>query len=364
MDSYFGCLRPDGWDSDTLPPLSYGSDFSGCDAIACALFALGIKVRYLFATEKKKTARAFLRSNHRPLHLYSDVVARPSHMYQNLDLYSAGPPCEPFSSNGQRQGLRDHRALLFESSLAFIIAARPKAFLLENSHNLPQVSRGRFLFSILHRLCGAGYRVTWSLVNAKDHGLPQYRERIFIIGYRIDCSSHAPIFPTLLQGLTLSQVLCPWAPHDDGSRLPSSLRAQQVVLHARSTLTARQRSQDWAVDSGATLRRALRSGRARLESPCLTHARIHGPWLGSRGRFTTQREMMRLQGLLLQMWIWPRSATAVGQLLGNTIAGCVAQRLLVRILSHTGYAPVAVDPWESGQAQVLFLADASAPSQV
>ena len=71
-------------------------------------------------------------------------------------------------------------------------------------------------------------------------------------------------------------------------------------------------------------------------------------------------EKMSLQCLLPQMWTWPRSVTAVGQLLGNTIAGCVVQRLLVRILSQTGYAPVAVDPWESREAQSLFLADAIA----
>ena len=152
MPRNFGCLQPDGWNSAAFRALSYGSDFAGCDAIACALCALGVPVRYLFATEKKKHARKFLRCNHNPDHIYSDVAARPIQMYHNLDLYSAGPPCEPFSPNGQRRGLKDPRALLFERSLEFIIGAKPKAFLLENSDKLAYVSRVDF-YSLLFRDC-------------------------------------------------------------------------------------------------------------------------------------------------------------------------------------------------------------------
>ena len=74
----------------------------------------------------------------------------------------------------------------------------------------------------------------------------------------------------------------------------------------------------------------------------------------------SQHEMMRLQGFLPAMWAWPQTASVVGHSLGNSIAGCVAQRLLVRILSHIGDAPAAADPWESRKAQIALLADATA----
>ena len=76
MDTYFGVLQPDGWVLENLPPLPYVSDFSGCDAIACALFALGVRIRYLFATETERAARKFLRLNHAPDRIYSDVAER------------------------------------------------------------------------------------------------------------------------------------------------------------------------------------------------------------------------------------------------------------------------------------------------
>ena len=66
LPSGFGFLRPPAWKNAQLSPLRYGSDFSGMDAVACALFVLGVPVRYLFANEVNVQARSFLLHNHRP----------------------------------------------------------------------------------------------------------------------------------------------------------------------------------------------------------------------------------------------------------------------------------------------------------
>jgi DNA (cytosine-5)-methyltransferase 1 len=98
------------------------------------------------------------------------------------DILTAGFPCQPFSSAGKKQGVRDPRGTLFQEIVNILNRKKPKYFILENVKRLLTMERGAHFATMLTALCGCGYSVEWRLVNACDVGLPQSRERIFIAG--------------------------------------------------------------------------------------------------------------------------------------------------------------------------------------
>ena len=108
-----------------------------------------------------------------------DVKMAPNH-----DLLLAGFPCQPFSIIGHRKGFEDTRGTLFFEIARILEAKRPKAFVLENVKMLKGHNQGRTLRRIMEALRNLGYICDCRIHNALDFGLPQKRERVFIVGYR------------------------------------------------------------------------------------------------------------------------------------------------------------------------------------
>lgn len=106
---------------------------------------------------------------------YKDSV--PDH-----DLLTGGFPCQPFSSAGKKRGIEDPRGTLFEAICEILSAKRPKFFFLENVKRLLSMDSGRHFATILDALSKVGYSIEWRLLNAKNFGLPQNRQRIVIAG--------------------------------------------------------------------------------------------------------------------------------------------------------------------------------------
>lgn len=101
----------------------------------------------------------------------------PSH-----DLLTAGFPCQPFSSAGQKKGFRDPRGLLFATIVDVLRTHRPRYFILENVKRLLFMEKGAHFATVLSALTELGYQVEWRLVNTKHFGLAQNRERVLILG--------------------------------------------------------------------------------------------------------------------------------------------------------------------------------------
>lgn len=100
------------------------------------------------------------------------------------DLLTAGFPCQPFSSAGKKEGIRDPRGNLFQTTADVIAERRPTAFILENVKRLLTMEQGDHFATILWTLANLGYAVEWRLLNAVDFGLPQNRRRVIIVGLR------------------------------------------------------------------------------------------------------------------------------------------------------------------------------------
>ena len=102
---------------------------------------------------------------------------------KDFDLLVAGFPCQSFSLAGKRKGFDDTRGTLFFDIARICSEKRPRYLVLENVKGLLSHDNGKTFQTILRVLTNLGYRVEWQVLNSKDYGVPQNRERIFITGY-------------------------------------------------------------------------------------------------------------------------------------------------------------------------------------
>ncbi len=130
--------------------------------------------------------------------LTSDEICRMAGLRAGeIDCVFGGPPCQSFSLAGKREGLNDERGLLVFRFIELVRELRPKTFLLENVKGMVNWQDGIVLRRIEAMLeeplsTGESYNVQHNVLNAADYGVPQNRERVFIIGSRLTSSYHFP----------------------------------------------------------------------------------------------------------------------------------------------------------------------------
>jgi len=110
------------------------------------------------------------------------------------DLLCAGFPCQSFSVAGKRRGFEDTRGTLFFEIARIAKHKRPRYLLLENVKGLLSHDKGKTFQTIIGVLSDLGYRVEWQVLNSKHFGVPQNRERVFIIGH-LGGESGQQVFP-------------------------------------------------------------------------------------------------------------------------------------------------------------------------
>ncbi len=141
-------------------------------------------VETVFTSEWDKYAGLTYRENYPSEEIAGDITQIPESEVPNHDILLAGFPCQPFSQAGLKQGFNDTRGTLFFDIERILVAKQPKAFLLENVKRLRTHDDGRTLKVIYERLKLAGYiNLHTQVLRARDFGLPQNRERIFIVGF-------------------------------------------------------------------------------------------------------------------------------------------------------------------------------------
>jgi len=94
-----------------------------------------------------------------------------------------GPPCQSWSEAGARRGINDHRGQLFFEYLRVIRKTQPKFFVAENVHGMIHSRNEKTFQHIISLFEKEGYAISWKLLKASDYGVPQDRERVFIVGY-------------------------------------------------------------------------------------------------------------------------------------------------------------------------------------
>lgn len=184
-----------------MPSIKVGSDFSGIGSFNQSLNRLGIDYEEVFACDMNIYARKTF------IHNYGEPKYYPKNVYDRvipkepLDIYMASPPCQSFSLAGKRLGKKDKRGILFFKSYELIKVNKPRYFIFENVKGLLSDNNGKTFSEWLNLLGGKSvnantvlfpyndslpYHIYWKILNAKDYGVPQNRERVFIVGIRDD----------------------------------------------------------------------------------------------------------------------------------------------------------------------------------
>jgi len=104
---------------------------------------------------------------------------------QDVDVIIGGPPCQGFSNMGNKNSA-DPRNLLFENYVRIVNDLKPTCFLFENVKGLYTMFEGRFFKKVVSSFLSIGYNVHFSLVDSSNYGVPQKRERVIIVGTKID----------------------------------------------------------------------------------------------------------------------------------------------------------------------------------
>lgn len=112
-----------------------------------------------------------------------DITQVSNNQIPDFDILLAGFPCQPFSAAGLKRGFSDTRGTLFFEIERIIEGKRPKVFLLENVKQLRSHDKGHTFKVIMEHLEALDYNVSAAILRAADFGVPQNRERLFIIGF-------------------------------------------------------------------------------------------------------------------------------------------------------------------------------------
>lgn len=121
---------------------------------------------------------------HFPTHKnYGDITKIRTEDLPDFDFLVGGFPCQAFSIAGKRMGFEDTRGTLFFELARILQAKQPRRFLFENVKGLLSHDCGRTFKTIIATVNDLGYDCEWQVLNSKNHGVPQNRERVFIIGY-------------------------------------------------------------------------------------------------------------------------------------------------------------------------------------
>ena len=171
-----------------------GTLFSGIGAIEHAFQRLGIKHKIAFAGD----IDPFVKKSYLANHLldenawHDDVTEFDATRFKNkIDILVGGSPCQSFSMVGKRGGLEDTRGTLFFDFARIVNECRPRVFIFENVRGLLSHDSGQTWRTIQDVFMSLGYDINTKTMNSKDYGIPQHRERIFVVGFRKKNSNFA-----------------------------------------------------------------------------------------------------------------------------------------------------------------------------
>lgn len=308
--------------SSFTSPLTFADMFCGIGGFHVAAAELGMQC--VFACDIDAEARRAYRENFgvEPL---GDITSIPPETIPDHDILMAGFPCQPFSIIGTMQGFDDVRGTLFFNLAEVIEAKKPTALLLENVRQLSTHNKGRTLRRIIEVLTELGYRTDWKVQNALDFGLPQKRERTFIVGFR----DHSVAFD--------------WPrPFGDPPSLEIVLESDVPEKYFASERIRRKRQEKHQSPYDLSIWHENKGGNVSSHPfSCALRAGASYNYLLVNGvRRLTPREMLRLQGFP-ESFELPGSYQQVRKQTGNAVPVPIVKSILERMLDGLSRTEVA-----------------------
>lgn len=262
-----------------------------------------------------------------------------------VDFLIGGPPCQPFSVVGKRQGARDPRANLINHFVRFVEELAPRVFLLENVPNLAAISGGDILRSTKGALASLGYSVDHRVLSATAYGVPQNRKRLFIFGVK---GQRVLRFPEPTFGTADKPVLTTASAIGDlpdaGEFGETSIYNHEPTAHTADILERFSRLEPGRREKGSF------HDRLHPDRPSYTLRAGSGNFSPLRpvhylyDRVITVRESARLQGFS-DNFVWPDSIPRLQQYrqVGNAVPPPMAEAFARSIANQLGWR---LDPEE------------------
>jgi DNA (cytosine-5)-methyltransferase 1 len=293
-----------------------GTDCSGIEAPIQALHRLKIDYHHCFSSDIDTKCRESITANYSPDLLFDDISQRDVDDLPDIDLYVAGFPCQAFSSAGKRKGTKDSRGTLFWECYKVIDHCRPDVFLLENVKGLLSIHDGEWFEEIVDSLDALDYYdLWWDVLDTKDYGIPQHRERLFIVGIRRGFRKTEFEFPKKRKMRPVHEFV----DYTDTTTQP----IPDYVL--RSGLLDRIPEDAMFIDIGFTQNNFPHSDEY---SPTLTAS--SNLWCVPMQRYANTRELLSLQGFP-KRFKQVVSDTQFKKQIGNSMSVCVVEAILRQI---------------------------------
>jgi DNA (cytosine-5)-methyltransferase 1 len=309
-----------------------------------ALKRLEVPYKHMFACDIERHVRNHIAENFSAAKWFDDLLLRDnsSRTTPEVQLYIAGFPCQPFSSAGLKKGFKDKRGTVFFGCADYIDSKRPWTFLLENVGKLINHDGGKTLKKVMQTLKNIGngaYAVDWKLLNTQDHGVPQSRPRVYIVGIRKDRQRSEISFPEPLPRVSIESFLDPVEHAPTMADLPpgNSKTARSNVERILKKLMVEGKTpltKTFTIDHGSS---AYRCSVMEDAVMCMTKSRAGGHWVTSRGRTMNLDEMLRCQGME-RCFKQVTTDRQLGSMIGNAMSQNVLERLLIKVLPAAGLA--------------------------
>ena len=170
------------------------SMFSGIGGFELGLLMSEKNVKLVGYSEIDKYAIEVFEKRFKGIKNYGNATTIDETKLPNFDLFVGGFPCQAFSVAGKQRGFNDTRGTLFFDVARILKHKKPKHFILENVRGLLSHDSGRTFQTIIKVLTDIGYLVQWEVCNSKNYGVPQNRERVYIVGH-LRGNSRPEVFP-------------------------------------------------------------------------------------------------------------------------------------------------------------------------
>ena len=233
--SALGCFGP--MSARTPRKLLFGSDFSGLDSAWIALQRLKVPAQLQFCSDIDPDCKNLLLTLHKPARFHDNVATRSPDDEAACDCYVFTPPCQSFSVQGKRRGLKDPRAAAMKGSFQYIKRKHPRVVLFENVKGITHKAFRPVLNGMRAALKKLGYVVWMKVLDSSNFRVAQVRRRLFVVGILRTSYRRRFKWPAGQGKKRLACVLDPLSPTDKAGRLPKGARPAKLARIAYQELT-------------------------------------------------------------------------------------------------------------------------------
>ena len=308
--------------------------FAGIGGFHYALKSFGAKA--VFASEIDTKSAVVYEKNH-DLKPQGDITKIAAETIPKHDILCGGFPCQAFSISGKQKGFEDTRGTLFFDIARIINHHQPKILLLENVKNFVRHNDGKTLKTVISTLENLNYNVFYKVLNTSHYGLPQNRQRVYIVAFRRDFYNGNFEFPSLKMISSLETIL--ENNPVDGKVINRPDMAIYKAFEVHKNIFGEIELPNRPIQIG----KVNKGGQGERIYHALGHAitlSAHGGGAGSKTglyqinnkiRKLSPRECARLQGFP-EDFILPKSVTEAHRQFGNSVSINVLQWIIEEIV--------------------------------